>query len=189
MTSSENKVGLKSPALDLHQWLASRLSPAHTTTFTVLRLWPAMHRNVTSATLLQVPRHSFTAGILQVPKTTQGCRVKVSYCNPLPSQQPQLPHSAFHLLPSLLSVIFPCKYHFQTFSSTNPQRLLAFLSPFRPICVVTFHKRASSIPPTRSKQTATKHTTLAHLSLHTPFSLLKSSGFPSPFSCWNTVSS
>lgn len=125
-------------------WTGS--APAHTTTIALLRLWPTTH--VTPATLpaSTQAQHSFTAGILQAPEATHGCRVKVSYCCTLPSQQQRLPHSAFHLLPSQWSAIFPCKCHFQTFSLKKPQRLLAFLTPSRLISVVIFHKRASSIP-------------------------------------------
>lgn len=152
--------------------LSAGSAPAHTTTFTVLRLWPAMHRNVTSANLLQAPRHS-TASLQEYCRFLRqhmdsGSRYPTAIlCHPSSS----ICLTAFHLLPSLLAAIFPCKYHFQTFSLTNPQRLLAFLSPLRSICVVTFHKRASSVSLARSKQTATKHTTLADLSLHTTFSL------------------
>lgn len=43
MTRSENKVGLNSPVLDLHQWFVNRLSPSSHHPFTLLRLWPTTH--------------------------------------------------------------------------------------------------------------------------------------------------
>lgn len=60
-------------------WTGS--APSHTTTIALLRLWPTTHGNVTPATLpaSTQARHSFTAGILQAPEATHGCRVKVSY--------------------------------------------------------------------------------------------------------------
>lgn len=194
MTSSENKVRLNSPVLDLHQCFVSRLSPS---SHHHIHCAKAVATNAQDCHLCHPPastqaQRSCTAGILQLPEATQGCRVKVSYCYPLPSQQQHLPHSAFHLLSSLLSANFPyklflCFFH-TNFLCNKSTESSCFSLPFKPR-VVTFHKRASSILLARSKQTATKHTTLAHLSLHTPFSLIKSCGFPSPFSCWNTVSS
>lgn len=190
MTSSENKVGLNSPVLDLHQWFVNRLSPSphhHNRPVKAVANYarechsctlPARHSTASLREYCRLLRQHMDAGS-RCP-TAVLCHLSSSVCLTPPficSLHNDLPF--FHA--SVTSKLFLLKIHsdFLLFSLLQGSSLWLYSI-----------KEPQAYHWPRSKQTATKHTKIAHLSLHTPFSLLTFSWFPSPLSCyWNTVSS